>query len=89
MTDHDAERHRLAAVQAELAMIEVEARKLLEAAGIYLAAIARVADDDDAPLAADLADHITSLLDRRRLAEVEVYELAAELREQGMNLPAP
>jgi hypothetical protein len=87
MTDTDPERARLVAVQAELAMIEVEARKLLEAAGIYLAAIARAADDDDAPLAADIADRITSLLDRRRLAEVEVYELAAELRERGILAP--
>jgi hypothetical protein len=90
VTDHDAERARLAAVQAELASIEVEARKLLEACAVYLNALARAADDtDDAdPLPRDIADRITALLDRRRLAEAEVWELAAEMREQGMNLPA-
>jgi hypothetical protein len=89
MTDHDAERLRLAAVQAELAMIEVEDRKLLEVCAAYLNALCRAAADagDEAPQARDLADRIRSLLDRRRLAEAEVYELATEMREQGMILP--
>jgi hypothetical protein len=87
--DRDAHRLRLAHAQAELMSTQIEAFKLLEAAGRYLDATRRAADDEgiDVPHVRALADRCRSLLDRRRVAEIELYELAAEMREQGADIP--
>ena len=61
-----------------------EARRLLEAACVYLDALVRAAADDEAPRAVALAAAIRNLLDRRVLLEAEVHELDAELREAGL-----
>ena len=81
MTDTAEQRHRLARSQAQLAELEVEGRQLLKAAGIYLDHLARTADDtdDEAPLARDLADRITAVLDRRATTVMEIHEQAREV----------
>jgi hypothetical protein len=85
----DAQRARLAAAQAELVDVEVDSRRLLAFSEAVLAAIAKAGTEDNAPLAGELAGQIRALLDRYELAKAEAFELAAELREQGVDLPDP
>lgn len=81
MTTQATEQARLARAQNELTMIDVEARLLLKAAGAYFDALARAAaaDDTEEPLAADFANRIRALLDRRTLVIADVYEQAREM----------